>query len=110
MQGFIHNQQAFVVEPAGAAWNVVRIDRNGVRAIVGAHLFEGAAAAAADERARQLVARVFPVGVRIVPPAVSRPQAAGALKIVAPDVARPVFVGWQADSTSFAGVRNGSQE
>lgn len=110
MQRFEHNDHGYGVEAAGTAWKVLRLDGEGAAAVVGCGLFEGAGPEEAAERARHLVARLDPVGVRIVPPNVSRPQAAGDLKIVPPDVARPVFVGWQADSTRFSGVRNAGQE
>jgi hypothetical protein len=100
MTGFFYNDLEFRVVPAQSAWDILRKPAEGEPALVGANLFAGLDAAAAEARALALVQAIYPVGVRIVGPDVGHPLRIGDLEIVGPDLSHPVFVHWNRDSAS----------
>lgn len=100
MTTILYNDTEFSLVPAGMAWDIARKLPDGNSALVGAGLFPGVAAEAAEARALTLVKAIYPVGVRSVGPDVTHPNMIGDLKIVGPDVAHPNFIYWDKDSTS----------
>jgi hypothetical protein len=100
MLEFPHDDLQFELRPAGAAWDIVRRSAGGA-ALLGTGLFPGLPESQAGVRARALVQRIHPVGVRIVAPDVAHGQRIGGLRMVGPDVAHPNFVQWNSASASF---------
>lgn len=98
---FIQDDVGYVVQPAGAAWDVCRLTPQGSPVVVGAGLFPGADVATAKAQAQAFVKVLSPVGVRIVGPDVQHPLYAGEVRIVPPNVGHPNFVYWTRDSVSF---------
>lgn len=101
MTTFIYNDTEFKLEPAGEAWDITRLLPDGSSALLGAGLFAGLDADAAQLRARALVMAACPVGVKSVGPDVAHPNMIGDLKLVGPDVSHPNFIRWDQDSSSF---------
>ncbi len=100
MSSFTYNDQDYVLETTGSAWNIV-VQRPGSKsALVGAGLFSGENEQAALARAQKLVRTLAPVGVRVVGPDVARALRIGDLKIVPPDVTHPNFIYWDKNSSS----------
>jgi len=100
MTGFLYNDMGFKLEPAGPAWDLMRVMVGGT-AVVGAGLFPGASPDEATKRAKALVKTIYPVGVKSVGPDVAHPQMIGDLRIVGPNVGHPNFIYWDKDSSSF---------
>ena len=100
MKIFTYNDMLFSLEPAGGKWDIVCKRADDRTAYVAVGVFAAASEAEAETRARALVKKICPVGIRVVGPDVGRPMRVGDLKIVGPDVGHPNFIYWDKDSSS----------
>ena len=100
MKIFTYNDMLFSLEPVGGKWDIVCKRADDRTAYLAVGVFPAATEAEAEIRARALVRTICPVGVRVVGPDVARPIRIGDLRIVAPDVVHPAFVYWDKDSSS----------
>lgn len=101
MKSFTYNDMDFSVENTQGRWDISYRTAEGKSAYVAAGLFAGLPESEIEERARGLVHSIFPVGIKIVGPDVTRPNLIGDLKIVGPDVTHPNFIYWDKDSSSL---------
>src|ERR1035437_2126313 len=101
MKSFTYNDMEFWVGSANGAngrWDISYKKPDGKSAYVGAGLFEGLPENEIEASAQALVRSIFPVGIKIVGPDVTRPNLIGDLKIVGPDVTHPNFIYWDKDT------------
>ncbi len=109
MTAILYNDMQFTLRPSSEKWDLLRTLPDGSCTLVGAGLFPGQPAAAAQLLAQTLIHTLFPVGVHIIGPDVEHPNSVGELKIVGVNVAHPNFVYWTGNSTSLQGAQHEHQ-
>lgn len=99
MSSFTYNDMEFTVAKVGNAWDITNTT-GGKPTVVAAGLFAGLSDSDAEAKGKVLVKTIFPVGVKVVGPAVANPLTVGDIKYFPPDIAHPNFVYWDKDSSS----------
>lgn len=92
-QTMVYNRLSFTLTRTERGWDI-----DHPRGTVGTGLFPGATEAEARIKARAVIRGAFPVGVKVVGPDISRPLRFGDLRIVPPAVSRPNFVHWDKEA------------